>query len=114
MAPFVAFADTSWHATATWIMRCLIEAESLALGSHDIASFDLRHDTYEYRFLNPPAAVCDSLHLEPGFVKTMIRAVGHYGTIFESNLGSQSEIKAPRRENRPWSHGGLLWSPNFI
>lgn len=115
MAPFVSEYDQSWYSTVTWIMRSLIEAESIGIVTEgDIGHFDSKPNTYEHRFLNPSRSICEKLNLDTHFVKSVIGAVGHYGTLFENTLGEHSDIQAPRRENRPWAHGGLLWCPNFI
>jgi ABC-type amino acid transport substrate-binding protein len=114
MAPFVSNSDPQWRNAAAWIMRTLIEAESLEIDSHNVDKFDENKKSYEYRFLNPPELICKYLGLERHYVKEAIKSVGNYGTIFESTLGANSNINAPRRKNRPWQHGGMLWCPNFI
>ncbi len=114
MAPFVSNADPQWRTVASWIMRVLIEAESLEIDSNNIDKFDESKNSYEYRFLNPPEFIWKYLGLERHYVKAVIKSVGNYGTIFERTLGNKSGINAPRRENRPWQHGGMLWCPNFI
>ncbi|MFP1733178.1 transporter substrate-binding domain-containing protein [Lonsdalea quercina] len=114
MAPFVSDSDPQWRATTTWIMRTLIEAESLGINRQNIEEFNENKDSYEYRLLNPPDFFCKYLGLDRHYVKTIIRSVGNYENIFENTLGSRSNINAPRRENRPWRQGGMLWCPNFI
>ncbi|MFP1812691.1 transporter substrate-binding domain-containing protein [Lonsdalea quercina] len=54
MAPFVSDSDPQWRATTTWIMRTLIEAESLGINRQNIEEFNENKDSYEYRLLNPP------------------------------------------------------------
>jgi general L-amino acid transport system substrate-binding protein len=40
-----------------------------------------------------------------------VEAGGHYGEIFERNLGAASPLKLDRGQNRLWVHGGLLYAP---
>jgi general L-amino acid transport system substrate-binding protein len=42
-----------------------------------------------------------------------VKAVGHYGEIFERNVGTGSPLKLERGLNRQWSQGGLIYSPPF-
>jgi general L-amino acid transport system substrate-binding protein len=42
-----------------------------------------------------------------------IQAVGHYGEVFERNVGGQSPLKLERGLNRLWRDGGLLYPPPF-
>ena len=40
-----------------------------------------------------------------------VRAVGHYGEIFEANLGAKSPLGIPRGLNQSWATGGILYAP---
>jgi general L-amino acid transport system substrate-binding protein len=41
----------------------------------------------------------------------VLAQVGHYGQIFERNLGAGSPIGLERGLNRPWHSGGLFMPP---
>ncbi|WP_170975359.1 transporter substrate-binding domain-containing protein [Martelella alba] len=114
MAPFVNDSDPQWRSVTTWVMRTLIEAESLEINSHNIDKYDQDKKSNEYQFINPPESILKYLRLKNNYVKSVIKSVGNYGEIFDRTLGVNSGINAPRRENRPWGHGGMLWCPNFI
>lgn len=113
MAPFVNDSDPQWRSVTTWIMRTLIEAESLGIESHNVDKYN-QDKNYEYQFLNLPDSILKYLRLKNNYIRSVIKSVGNYGEIFDRTLGINSGINAPRRENRPWQHGGMLWCPNFI
>ena len=52
-----------------------------------------------------------ALGLHPAWAERAVAAVGHYGEVFERNLGSGSLIGLPRGPNRPWNEGGMLYAP---
>ena len=41
----------------------------------------------------------------------VVRAVGHYGEMFERNLGRGGPLGLERGPNVPWTQGGLLYAP---
>ncbi|MEC5319262.1 transporter substrate-binding domain-containing protein [Brenneria populi subsp. brevivirga] len=101
MAPFVKDSDSQWRSVTTWIMRTLIEEESLGIESHNIDNFGQDTKNHEYRFLNPPEFILKYLRLENHYVRSVIKSVGNYGEVFDRVLRVNSGINTPRRENRP-------------
>jgi general L-amino acid transport system substrate-binding protein len=43
----------------------------------------------------------------------VLKTVGHYGEIFERNLGKGTVLNLNRGSNRPWTEGGRMYSPPF-
>lgn len=51
--------------------------------------------------------------LSKDFVVTVIRQVGNYGEIFDSNIGPDTRFGLTRGLNALWTDGGLMYSPPF-
>jgi general L-amino acid transport system substrate-binding protein len=49
--------------------------------------------------------------LDNSFVTRIILAVGNYGEIFDTNVGSGSRLKIARGLNNLWNKGGLQYAP---
>jgi general L-amino acid transport system substrate-binding protein len=56
-------------------------------------------------------ALGPSLGLTPDWAARAIRAVGHYGEVFERNVGAKSALGIPRGLNQLWSMGGIIYAP---
>jgi len=112
MSPVTAYQDHRWSTSVALVMKALIAAEevmseAMALGirsTNDIRSVRL------FRFR---PEVEQKFGLRRDFVERVVHAVGTYADLFERNIGSKSDLKAPRAENIPRSRGGLLSSPLF-
>ena len=57
--------------------------------------------------------VGEAIGLDPKFAYNVIKKVGNYGEIFERNLGKSTKIGFERGLNKPWTQGGLIYSPPF-
>ena len=55
--------------------------------------------------------VAPDLGLDQGWQARVIAAVGHYGQIYDRNLGKASPLKLPRGLNANQLGGGLMLSP---
>ena len=51
--------------------------------------------------------------LNNDFCVQVIKQVGNYGEIYDSNLGPDTPYNLPRGLNALWTEGGLLYSPPF-
>ncbi|MFM7086163.1 MAG: amino acid ABC transporter substrate-binding protein [Cyanobium sp.] len=111
-------ADVVWADVVRWVVYGLIEAEEqgitqanvrakLAAAQADPSLGRLR------RLLGVEGELGRRLGLADDFVVKMIEAVGHYGEIYERNLGSRSPLQLPRAINRLASQGGLMQAPPF-
>ncbi|EKF20176.1 transporter substrate-binding domain-containing protein [Nitratireductor pacificus] len=91
--------DTKWTQIIRWVVNLTIVAEAADVGqSSDAASLASLHI--------PGGA---GLGLKDGWGASVIRQVGHYGEIFDRNLGAGSDLKLPRGLNRLWKDGGLMY-----
>ena len=118
LAPASVKADTAWADALRWIIYALMQAEELGITRANVDArvaearanpnlSDLRH------FLGIDGDFGRQLGLAPDFVVRAIKATGHYGELFERNVGRGSTIGLERGLNRPWTQGGLLYSPPF-
>jgi general L-amino acid transport system substrate-binding protein len=118
LAPATAQSDPAWADAVRWVVYALIEAEergitqanvkaTLAAAKADPARAELR------RFLGVEAELGSQLGLANDFVVQVLAAVGHYGEIFERNVGKASPLKIERGANRLFRDGGLMVSPPF-
>jgi general L-amino acid transport system substrate-binding protein len=55
----------------------------------------------------------EGLGLDADFAVRAIMARGHYGEIFERNLGEDSPLGLSRGLNAQWTQGGLMYAPPF-
>jgi len=92
-----------------WVLFMLIAAETNGIDQHAAATLvgGTRADAIaaQARRYGKP------LGLDPLWAELAVAAVGHYGEIFERNLGSGSPIGLTRGPNRPWNQGGMLYAP---
>nr|WP_323861605.1 transporter substrate-binding domain-containing protein [Xenorhabdus sp. 3] len=114
MAPAVSSYDPLWHSAVSWIMKSLIEAENLGINRNNAHEKYKTSTGYLNKFLKPSKELCNKLGLQPEFTYKIISEIGNYGEIFERNLGRMSILNQERKDNKPWSEGGMLYSPLFI
>ena len=118
LAPATVNADPAWADAVRWVTYALMQAEELGITQANVADrvkaakantnqADLR------RFLGVEGEFGKQLGLPADFVVKAVGAVGHYGEIFERNVGSGSPLKLERGLNRQWTQGGLIYSPPF-
>jgi len=118
LAPATVNGDPLWSDAVRWTVYGLMQAEELGITQANVDAkvamakanpnlADLR------RFLGVEGDFGKQLGLSPDFVVKALRAVGHYGEIFERNVGRGSVLKLERGLNRSWKDGGLIYSPPF-
>lgn len=118
LTPATVNADPVWADAVRWVVYALIQAEEAGITQANVeaklaeaqanpAQADLR------RLLGVEGSFGQQLGLQPDFVVRILRAGGHYGEIFERNLGLASPLKLDRGLNRQWKDGGLLYAPPF-
>ncbi len=94
----VATKDGQWAAIVGWALSTLISAE--------------RNESRWYaNGVKGILIEAPELGFDPQWQYTMLTAVGHYGNIFERNLGQKSTLKLNRALNINQFFGGSLISP---
>ncbi len=118
LTPVTVNADPGWADAVRWTVYGLMQAEELGITQANVDAkvaeakantnlADLR------RFLGVEGDFGKQLGLPADFVVQAIKAVGHYGELFERNVGLASPLKLERGLNRQWKQGGLIYSPPF-
>jgi general L-amino acid transport system substrate-binding protein len=111
LGPAVKRGDDEWFAIVKWTIYALQEAEELGITQAKVASLATSTDPAIQRLLGGGEDMGKLLGLDKAWALRAIQAVGHYGEVFERNVGQQSPLKLPRGPNRPWSQGGLMYAP---
>lgn len=124
LGPAVRQGDPKWSDLLRWVLFALIEAEELGLTQSRIDGI-LRSDSEAgggkpgpvdpvlRRFLGLDGNSGKELGVGATWAADAVRRVGHYGEVFERNLGAKTELKIDRGYNRLWKDGGLMYSMPF-
>ncbi|MFM7635253.1 MAG: amino acid ABC transporter substrate-binding protein, partial [Cyanobacteriota bacterium] len=118
LTPATVNADPVWADAVRWTVYALMQAEEWGLTKANIDAkvaeakanpnqADLR------RFLGLEGDFGKQLGLPADFSVKAIQAVGHYGEIFDRNVGPASKLKLERGLNKQWKDGGLVYAPPF-
>ena len=104
--------DPQWRDFNAWLVMVTIAAEEFGINRENVDEVRASTQSPEIRRL---------LGLEPGLGKPfglddrwgyrVIKQVGNYADIFNSNLGPDTKFQMLRGLNKLWSEGGLLYAP---
>jgi general L-amino acid transport system substrate-binding protein len=105
LGPLVRKGDDAWTGLVRWVLFLIINAEESEWTAQKAATASEA----------APIAVMDeasqTLGLPPDWPRNVIRAVGHYGEIFDRNVGKNSLLELGRGVNALWTNGGILYAP---
>lgn len=110
LGPLVRRGDDEWFAIVKWVVHGLVEAEELGITQARVDSLKASPDPAIQRLLGSGEDLGKLLGLDREWLARALRATGHYGEIFERNLGTGSPLKLPRGPNRLWNQGGLMYA----
>lgn len=110
LAPTVAGGDDRWLEIVNWTVNATIQAEEWGITSQNVDSFLKSEDPAVQRFLGVDPSLAQAIGLDPKWAYNIIKTVGNYGEIFDRHL---KPLGWERGYNRPWTSGGLLYSPPF-
>jgi len=114
LGPLVRHGDNEWADIARWTLNALITAEELGVTSDNIAEMSAGTNNPEInRLLGTEGTLGAMLGLDAEWAKRAIMSGGNYGEVFESNIGSATNIGLSRGLNAQWKDGGLIYSPPF-
>ena len=111
LGPAVRQGDPGWENVVRWVLFALINAEELgvSLGTVDESLGSTNPEIK--RLLGKDGDFGVGLGLDKDWAYQVIKQVGHYGDIFERNLGAQSKLGISRGQNALWNDGGLMYAP---
>jgi len=112
LAPVVKDDDDAFAMAVEWVLSSLIAAEEYGVTQIQAQTADELSSRPEVRrLLEVDEDIASSLGLESDFARRAIAAGGHYGELFERNLGEDSPLQLERGLNAQWKEGGLLYAP---
>jgi len=109
LAPAVRSGDDDWLTLVRWVLFTLVTAEEE--GITQARARNAAGDPVVRRVLELEGDITRALGIEAGWALRAVQSVGHYGEMFERNLGQSSPLKLDRGLNRLWSRGGLMYAP---
>jgi general L-amino acid transport system substrate-binding protein len=110
LGPAVLQGDQEWIEIVRWTLAGLINAEEVGLDKA-MASGSAALVGDARRLIEGADASGARLRLEAGWLRSAVAAAGHYGEVYEANLGSGSRLGMDRGVNALWKRGGLLYAP---
>jgi general L-amino acid transport system substrate-binding protein len=112
LGPVVRTGDEQWFNIARWTLFALINAEELEVRGPGVAEAREKSKKPNVRrLLGVEGTFGVDLGLDNEWAARAISAAGHYGEIFDRNLGASSKLLIERGLNASWDKGGILYAP---
>lgn len=111
---FVAKNNNTLRIAAKWIFNAIKLAEDKGIDSQNIDIFIGVDDTSTKNLLGTDEKLWKKFGMNPLWVRKALKELGNYGEIYEKNLGSESEFKQERKENKLLKDGGLIIPQPFL
>ena len=115
IGPMVRDDDPEWAAIVRVVVHALILAEELGVTAKGVDAARAANNRGEMDNLLGTGTVnlVSHLRLDKDWAYGAIKAVGNYGEIYDRHFGPNTPIGMERGLNRPWSQGGVLYTPLF-
>jgi general L-amino acid transport system substrate-binding protein len=119
LAAAVREHDPQWAAIVQWVMEALVQAEESGVTQANVESMRASaakgsgDDPVLWFLLGGSREIGRGLGIGDDWVVRVIESTGNYGEIYERDLGSGSELKLPRGENRLVERGGAMTALPF-
>ncbi len=113
LAPAVRHGDDQWLDIVNYSVMAMIEAEELGITSANVDEMLKSEDPKIQRFLGVSPGNGKALGLDEKWAYNIIKLVGNYGEIFETNVGVDTPLMIERGLNALWTNGGLMYTPPF-
>ncbi len=113
LGPVIRQGDEELTNIVAWTVFGLIDAEEFGITAANVEQIaGSATDPRVRRLLGAEGNMGESLGAaNPQYMRTIIRAFGNYGEIFERHLGTQTPLGLERGQNNIWTRGGLLYAP---
>ena len=107
LGPVVRHGDNKWGDIVRWTLYVLLSGEEYGLSSKTVDKKLASKNPAISRILGVQTNMGESLGLKKDWAFQVLKQVGHYGEMFDRNLGKDSPLKIERGINRLWNEGGL-------
>ncbi|MGK7865543.1 transporter substrate-binding domain-containing protein [Falsiroseomonas sp. E2-1-a4] len=109
LGPLVRDGDPHWRSLVFWVVNVMLEGEARNIGTTNAAARRTDPSPLVRRILGAEPGLGAPLGLADDWAFQVLSQVGHYGEVFERNLGQGSALKLDRRLNALWNRGGLMY-----
>ena len=114
LGPLVRHGDDQWADIVRWVLNVMINAEELGITSENVEQLAKSKDNPEIaRLLGAEGNYGEMVGLPNDWVVKSIGQVGNYGEVFETYIGSNTDIGLERGLNALWTDGGILYAPPY-
>jgi general L-amino acid transport system substrate-binding protein len=111
LGPVVRHGDDQWFDIVKWTLFAMINAEELGITSKNIDEMTKSTNPDVKRFVGTDGNYGEQLGLPKEWAVSIIKLVGNYGEVFETNVGQGSPLKIDRGLNKLWNKGGIQYAP---
>jgi general L-amino acid transport system substrate-binding protein len=112
-SPMVRQGDEQWEKIVKWTLFALINAEEMQISKTNIDEKLKAKDSVLLNFMEKASGLQEEYKIKPDWVYQVIKQVGNYGEIYDTNVGKDSPLKLERGLNALWNQGGILYAPPF-
>lgn len=111
LGPAVRHGDDQWFDIVSWVVNATFTAEEMGISSANVDSFMSTEDPNIKKLLGLEGEFCGKIGLANDCFVQVIKQVGNYGEIYNTNLGPDTVFNLPRGLNSLYTNGGLLYAP---
>jgi general L-amino acid transport system substrate-binding protein len=111
LGPVVRQGDDQWFNISKWTLNALINAEEYGITMANADQMLTSKDPNVKRILGVDGPKGKGLGIRDDWGYQIVKQVGNYGELFESNVGKGSPLKISRGVNALWSKGGFMYAP---
>jgi general L-amino acid transport system substrate-binding protein len=113
LAPAVRHGDEQWRDIVDFTVLAMIAAEDMGITSKNVDEMLKSPNPDIKRLLGVTPGNGKALGLDEKWAYNIIKKVGNYEEVFESNVGINTKLKLKRGLNAQWKDGGLMYAPPF-
>ncbi|MCG8635013.1 MAG: amino acid ABC transporter substrate-binding protein [Desulfobacterales bacterium] len=110
LAPVVRHGDDQWFDIVNWTVMAMIQAEEFGITSKNVDEMMKSANPGIKRFLGVTPGMGAQLGLDDKWAYNIIKQVGNYGEIFDTNIGPDTPLALQRGLNALWTDGGLMYA----
>ena len=115
LGPVVRQGDDVWFNTVKWVLYAMMNAEEMGVSSANVDDMKSSTNPGVSRLLGSEGGLCKllSAQLNDDCFYQVVKQVGNYGEIYESNVGENTPLGLTRAgsPNDLWTRGGLIYAP---